>query len=335
MIFPRKDGKPGHWDIEEAPAAAIIDGETVLVPESKSLVRSDTRRPLSIVSDTYSPLSVAETFAAFDPWVKEGIIRYDVGGAYHYGRRVWMLAAINVEAIELAPGDMIDPYILIANNFDRTSSIIVKPCAERRTCSNALRAMMLDGIASVRIRHSGDVAGKLAVAVQNIGAIQLACNRQRDAYQAMAAKQATTDDLARYIAAVYKKPIAEIIGDPAKGIAPARALAPILHAWDHPIGGSMESTSRTVFGMFQAVTQALTHGNPNSTRTIEARSESLMFNGDAEKIDRAEVVADVLATIGIRKSSGWTWDDIIAAPTGTLRGHADTARRDSLRSARA
>lgn len=326
MIFPRKDGKPGHWEIEEVPAGVIIDGRTVVDPASKGLVRHDSRQLLSITSDTYEPLRIADTFAALDPWVKEGVIRYDVGGAYHYGKRVWLLAAVNVEPIEVAPGDEIDPYILIANTYDRSGSIIVKPTAERRTCSNALRAMMLDGIASIRVRHSGDVAGKLSAAVQSIGAIRQACERQRRVYQAMVDKPATVDDLACYVAAIWQRPIAEIIGDPAKDIAPARALGPILDAWDNPRGGRMGTTTNTVFGAYQAATQALTHGSATSTRTAEARSESLMFNGDAAKLDRAEVVADLLATIGIRKSSGWTWEDVIAAPTSAIRHAVDDAR---------
>lgn len=329
MLFPRTDGVPGHWDVKEAPAAAMVDGKAIIVPGCKALVRDDNNKPLSIVSDGYSMLSVADSFRAFDPWVEAGIIRYDVGGEYHHGRRVWILAALNVDAIEVAPGDVTIPYLLLSNTFDKSGAIAVKATAYRSQCSNAIRAMMLDGVAALRVQHRGDAAGNTAAAVRSIDAIRVACEQQADAYRRMVATPAADIDVARYVAAIYRRPISEIIGsEPGAPItvAPARALAPIMDAWDHPMGGKLPTVDGTVYGLYQAATQALTHGGAGSKRSAESRMESLMFNGDSDKLDRAEVVADLLATVGIRKSSGITWDDVIAMPTNGLRQIVDSKR---------
>lgn len=71
IAFKRTDGEPGHWEAIETPAGAILpDGSTIIDPDSKTLLRNDTREVLAIVGSNYANIGVAKAFAPFDSLVE-------------------------------------------------------------------------------------------------------------------------------------------------------------------------------------------------------------------------------------------------------------------------
>lgn len=335
IAFARQDGKPGHWDVEEVPSGALVDGRWQPMADSKVLVRNDTRAPLATVSAGYGVLSVAQSFRPFDPWVQAGVIEYETAGSLQGGRRLWICARLCVPTLDVGPGDKIAPYLLLSNNFAKAEPVVVKPTGTRTVCANTLRMGLMDGLASIRVRHTRNVVERTTAAVGMVDDVRRVVERQADAFRKMVATRVHDYDLARYAAAVWRRPIAEIVGsapdkDGKVEKKPARILAHLTRAWDNPRGGQRETTEGTAWGLYQALTDMVTHGGQGSTRTAEDRLDSVGWGGGAELIDRGEVVADVLAEVGLRKSSGLTWEDLIAKPTSELREIVATVRGDQL-----
>lgn len=331
LALPRLDGRPGSWDVVSEPALVSLDGRTVPVPGYKVIVRDDNREPLAIMTNGYRELSNVAAFRGFDPWVTAGVIRYETAGSLRGGRRVWILARVQIPDLEIGTGDTIAPYVLLAHGHDGSLAIRAKMTAVRVVCANTLAMSLWDEGSTVRaIRHTGNVEEKAAEAIAGLDTIRASADRLADRWRAMAATKVDRDDIARFVAAVWQKPIAEVLGVAKKldgtAIKPLRAMAPIADLFETPRGRDLATTSGTAWGMYQAVTAYLTHGKADSKRDPETRFDSVAFNGDGVLMERAEVVADLLAVLGIRKSSGFTWADVGAKPTTELRAMVEAKR---------
>lgn len=148
--------------------------------------------------------------------------------------------------------------------------------------------------------------------------IREAAWRQADTWRDMAATPVERLDVARFLAAVYQRPIREIIGDAPRadggGARPIRALAPVASAFMTGGRGPTEAASGTVWGLYQAVTEYFSHGAKGSKRDADSRLDSVAFGDAAHRIARADLVAEILT----RRSSGFTWEDLIGTSTQDL-----------------
>lgn len=318
IAFKRTDGKPGHWDVEERPAGMIDAlGNFRVDPASKALARNDSQDLLSIVSKSYAHVGVAQSFAPFDDLVADGILGWETAGSFGGGRRIWVAARIlSGAALEIGSGDAVVPFAFLSTGFDGKTPIVAKGTGVRPVCQNTVRAALLDGLASFRVAHRGDAAGKVGAAVQAIDGVRALLEKQADRWRAMAAKPVDDLDLARYVAAVWQRPVAEVIGD-GKTIAPMRDWGHIVDAWDRPRGGKLATTDGTAWGLYQAVTQFVSHGSRTTSKTAADRMESAQFNGGHDRMSRAEAIADVLASIGLGRVA-LTWEDLQTMPTAKV-----------------
>ena len=132
-------------DRADANGAQVWDGQHVLF-------RSDDKRPLAIVSDSYKIVQPAEAFAFFQRAAKEVGLKVDTAGALKQGRKFF--ATAKFDAAQVLPGDLIDGSILFATSCDGSMNTIVKNVAERVVCANTLAvAMGEQGRRTVKISH--------------------------------------------------------------------------------------------------------------------------------------------------------------------------------------
>lgn len=311
------------WTVSLCALQTVPNGHDAQPVEcAKAVRRDDNGAVLGVVGNGFRPLQNVQAFAAFDPWAQAGLISYETAGSLRAGARVWILARLAVPDLEIGKGDAVAPYVLLAHGHDGSLAVRVKATAVRVVCANTLAMSLGESLPSVRMTHRGDIAAKSAAAVAALDGVRLAAERQADRWRAMAAKQADDLDVARYLAAVYQRPIAEVIGDgkddDGNQRKPIRALEPVADLFERPRGGQLATTDGTVWGLYQAITAYLTHGGDGSSRDAGSRLDSVAFGGAAAVISRAEIVADVLTSIGISRSSGVTWDDLIDSSTPEL-----------------
>lgn len=106
-------------------------------PERHVLYRSDTKKPLSVVSDGYNIVQPGEVLDFVAQCVKHAGFEMEVAGGLNDGRKVWALAKVN-DGAPVIGRDIVRPYLLAATSYDATMSSTFKFTAVRVVCKNTL-----------------------------------------------------------------------------------------------------------------------------------------------------------------------------------------------------
>jgi phage/plasmid-like protein (TIGR03299 family) len=230
-------------------AAGAVD-----VPDAYAVVRNADKRVLGTVGPDYKPLQNTEAFGLLDSLAEAGEVRYHTAGSLKGGRRVWLLAEISSLRIEPVPGDVSTPYLLLSNGHDGRVSLRVLPTAVRVVCQNtatlALQQGKRDGIT---IRHTGDMAAKVAEARQALGF----CADAVETYAEQAAELARTPmTLPAFLAFAET-----LVPDPEKGN-PARARGArekLVELFEAGPGTELRGVRGTRWAALNAVTDYSAH----------------------------------------------------------------------------
>ncbi len=140
------------WNVAETETLFKYDGEIRVVPDTKVLLRSDTRAPLSVVSKWYDTVQPGEVLGFFDDLVRAGGFELETAGALRGGKRIWALARVGEEA-KIVDGDMIKPYLLLATSYDASMATTAQFTTVRVVCNNTLSAVIGNGEQKVKIPH--------------------------------------------------------------------------------------------------------------------------------------------------------------------------------------
>lgn len=316
----RLDWEVALAELQTVPGAGA---PSLAVPMGRAVVRLDTGAPLAVVGPRFAPLQNRDAFKAFDAWVDRGILRYETAGSLRGGSLVWILARLQIGDLQIGTGDTISPYALLAHGHDGRMGIRVQGTGIRVVCANTLRWAL--GSLRGGIAHRGDVAGKAAAAVAELDGLRVLAERQADRWRTLACLPAEVEDVARYLAAVLQKPMVEIIGGKlptGEDATPVRLLEPVADAFESPRGGRLPSTDGTWWGVYQALTQVLTHGHDGSRRDPEARLLSSAWGTGDRQAERGELVAEILG----RRDPAMGWERVSTLPTDALADYAAATR---------
>ena len=122
-------------------------------PEKHVLYRSDTGRPLSVVSSDYKTVQPDDILGFFGELAASGGFSIETVGALKEGRRLWALARVGENA--RIRDDEVAPYLLLATSYDGTMATLAKFTAVRVVCQNTLQASLRNtaGQTQVTISH--------------------------------------------------------------------------------------------------------------------------------------------------------------------------------------
>ena len=273
------------WTIEKAPVIYIPENleksqfaQATHFHGQNVLYRSDTKAPLSVVTDRYKPVQPHEVLEFFDALVKESGFRLHTAGTLFGGKRMWALAETGRFG-EVSKGDGIGGFLLLSTSADRTLSTTARFTTVRVVCNNTLSMATNDKSHCVSFTHARKfdhdlMRAKLGKAVENFGAfMEMSKFLKKQQMDIGKAKMFVThllldsdkwhDHLA--VENIHKSKgynkILSLFGSDAKGI---------------------EMAGHTKWGMLNAVTEYYDHHIP--TRTADARLNSTWFGtGDAIK----------------------------------------------------
>lgn len=128
------------WSVEAAKVNYEVPGDGSKTFEGRNvLYRSDTKAPLSVVSDRFNVVQPAEILAFFEKLVAVGGFQLEVAGALSGGKRVWALAKVG-EGADVVDGDLVKPYLLLGTSYDGTMATIAKFTPIRVVCNNTITA---------------------------------------------------------------------------------------------------------------------------------------------------------------------------------------------------
>ena len=173
------------WVIESAPVCyttADFDNNTEqyinearhTFPSRNVLYRSDTKAPLSVVSDRYKPVQPVEVLEFFNDLVTESGFRLHTAGTLFGGKRLWALAETGKFG-EVSKGDGIGGFLLLSTSADKSLATTARFTSVRVVCNNTLGMATANDSSMVSFTHAREfdheaMKAKLGKAVESFGA---------------------------------------------------------------------------------------------------------------------------------------------------------------------
>jgi len=123
------------------------------MPSRKVLYRSDTLKPLSIVSNGYKIVQPNEVLEFFEQFVEVGGMQLETAGVLDEGRKLWALAKLS-DGLTITPGDALKPYLLLYTSYDGKFATTARLTRIRVVCWNTLSAAHNADGSAIRVPHT-------------------------------------------------------------------------------------------------------------------------------------------------------------------------------------
>lgn len=183
------------------------DGKPVVnvvsVPERYTYRKSDGTL-FGCVGPRYVPLQNKEAFEFFQPWLDTKQVGLHTAGALFGGKKVWVLAKILADNLEIRKNDPIESFVLLSNSHDGTTAVRVALTPVRVVCWNTLSMAIRDESAKfIRIRHTGQVKDNLEKVREIIDLVKQEFVATAEQYRALASRDIYGADLVRYVKILF------------------------------------------------------------------------------------------------------------------------------------
>lgn len=145
-----------EWEIEEAEVRYVVgrDGIGSLngFPEQKVLYRSDTRRPLAVVSKRFQVVQPGEVLEFYRDLTAHSGFRLETAGVLREGRKFWAMARTG-QSTNLKGRDKVEGYLLLATACDGTLATTAQFTSVRVVCNNTLRIALGNSAGAIKVPH--------------------------------------------------------------------------------------------------------------------------------------------------------------------------------------
>ena len=125
------------------------------MPSRHVLFRSDTLKPLAVVSEDYRVVQPRSILEFYRDLCETNKLKMDTAGVLAGGKRVWALARTGNEIV-IGNADVIKQYVLLATSYDTSMATIAKHTSVRVVCNNTLTLASNNSEAAIRVPHSAD-----------------------------------------------------------------------------------------------------------------------------------------------------------------------------------
>ena len=291
-IWQREAGM--DWKIQDSPVHFKSDsigalGSIHTFPDQKVLYRSDTKAPLSVVSQRYQVVQPREVLEFYRDLTEVSGYELETAGVLKGGRKFWALARTG-QGTTLRGNDQVNGYLLLATSCDGTLATTATPTTVRVVCNNTL-TIALDGSAkAIKVPHSTRfdpqaVKKQLGIAVSQwdnfMHRMRMLSERKVQWHEAMGFFMNVLCD------ANPNMPLPAVLPN-------ERALRKVQCLYEgQGRGSTLESAQGTAWGLLNAVTEYVDH--ERRARSIEYRMDSAWFGQGAQLKQRALEAALQLA----------------------------------------
>lgn len=283
-VWQREAGM--DWKIQESPVHFKADaighlGSIHSFPEQKVLYRSDTKAPLSVVSNRYQIVQPREVMEFYRDLTEVSGYELETAGVLKGGRKFWALARTGQNAA-LKGNDQVNGYLLLATSCDGTLATTATPTTVRVVCNNTLTIALDGATRAIKVPHSTRfdpqvVKKQLGVAVSQwdefMYRMRVLAERKVQWPEAMSFFLSVLCDTPA------DSPIPEVIPN-------ERALRKVQSLYEgRGRGATLESAQGTAWGLLNAVTEYVDH--ERRARSNEYRMDSAWFGQGAQIKQRA------------------------------------------------
>lgn len=255
------------------------------------LHRSDTGRPLSVVSADYKIVQPLEIIDFFKDLTTSSGFQIETMGALKEGRRIWALARVGENAKIL--DDEVAPYLMLATSYDGSMATIAKFTSVRIVCNNTLQASLRSsaGKRYVTVPHSAifnaeSVRAELGIALNSWELFKFQANR-------MAKRTLLPAGADEFLIELFQSVTPMKAIDP-ETVRKSKGYNRIMQLFNGDQRGScMDAMNFTLWGMVNAVTEYVDH---EQGRSQDNRLEQAWFGTGAKLKELAFEVAEEMLT---------------------------------------
>lgn len=286
-LFIEKAGL--NWDAEKRQLARKVNDAWVPANAWEVIRSTDGKVLANMVGERYTILQNKEAFAWFQPWLDQKEAALHTGGALFDGSRIWALAKLNRDPMEIAAGDIVEKYVLLSHSHDGSLAVRCGFTPIRVVCWNTLSmAHKADASKMIRLKHSKKVHQNL----ENLRDVMNLVNQEFEAtaeqYRQLQRKSINQNDLRKYIKKVFQidaddnviwtngersKEMKEIVSSRQKKI-----IEEVISLCESGKGNNLPSVRGTYWSAYNGVTEYLSYVNG---RNEDNRLNSLWFGQNA------------------------------------------------------
>lgn len=266
-----------NWQILESPVSFMAEiagclGSLRSFPDQKVLYRSDTKAPLSVVSQRYQVVQPQEILEFYRDLTEISGFELETAGVLKGGRKVWALAKTNQSAT-LKGEDVINGYLLLATACDGTLATTAQFTSIRVICNNTLAIALANGSGAVKVPHRTSFSPE-AVKKQ-LGISIPAWDGFMYRMKALSERKVKSHEATDFFKRVFSQ-TSLMEGPPTH----ERSIKQVQELYDgHGKGAELSSSRGTAFGLLNAVTEYVDH--QRRARSTDNRLDSAWFGPGA------------------------------------------------------
>jgi phage/plasmid-like protein (TIGR03299 family) len=269
-----------NWQIQESPVHFKSDavghlGAIHSFPEQKVLFRSDTKEPLSVVSQRYQVVQPREVLEFYRDLTEFSGYELETAGVLKGGRKFWALARTG-QHTALKGNDQINGYLLLATSCDGTLATTATPTTVRVVCNNTLSIAINGAAQAIKVPHNTRFDPKIVKKQLGIAVSQWDEFMYRMRH--LAERKVQSHEAMGYFIRVLcdAQPNAKL----PDSLPNERALRQVQSLYEgRGRGSDLEAAHGTAWGLLNAVTEYVDH--ERRARSSEYRMDSAWFGQGA------------------------------------------------------
>lgn len=280
------------WEVKQTPVMFVPEGgdKPQVIPKRFALYRSDTKAPLSVVSNMFKITQPAQVMEFFRELVTIGGFRMETAGMLRGGAVYWALARYDDE-LNLGGKDLVRPYLLLATACDGTLSNVACFTSVRVVCANTLRMAVFDEKGKprtdvLRIPHS--TAFDETRVKTELGLIGASWSKYGKTAREMVKRRVSPEEAVQFFVHVLYPGEREV--DLTKVRPALEQLNDILLTG---VGQQTSTTKGTAWGLVNAVTRFVDH--ERKAASLDTRLQAAWFGAGHRMKQRAWKAAAALA----------------------------------------
>lgn len=269
-----------NWDVVGSPVQYKTTDGSKTFTGNQVLYRSDTKKPLSVVSDEFKVVQPREVLEFFRDLTQIHGMELNVAGCLFNGKRFWATAETG-RAADILPGDEVRGQLLLMTGVDGMLATSAKFVSTRVVCNNTLRiAMDESGGREVRRTHRQDFDARNVKI--DLGLLDGAWDKYIQDMKKLTKVKMSDDKAFEFFKALVTTPKDEKYDD-GMSRSTIRAVDELMHRLRHGLGA--DSGRGTAWNVLNAVTEKYTHGT--ARRDQNRQFVSSVYGPDAAMKDKA------------------------------------------------
>lgn len=269
------------WEVVGAPVIYEVGGgQAKTFVGQQVLYRSDTNKPLSVVSDDFRVVQPKEVLEFFRDLVEIYDMKLSVAGVLFNGKRFWATAETG-RVNEVLPGDEVRGQLVLMTGVDGTLATSAKFVSTRVVCNNTLQiAMNETGARQARRTHRQTFDAREVKL--DLGLLDDAWSHYIESMKKLTNVKVSDDKAFAFFKELVGKKD-EQAQDAEVSRSTARAVDDLMHRLRHGLGA--DSGRGTAWNVLNAVTEKYTHGT--ARRDSNRQFVNSLYGADASMKNKA------------------------------------------------